>query len=95
MQITVTQDDIDNGAQCNCTDCPIALAVRRATGGCGVQVGQRWVDIYDTTDRWPVSAAAGSYSLPQSAQIFVETFDDDEGGPAAVEPFAFELARRT
>ena len=84
MRIEVTQEDIDAGEADNCTECPVALAIRRACSGMAlvhydeVMLGQEW------------------YPLPPEAREFILAFDlvhllpdfADDRPPA---PFAFEI----
>jgi len=76
MRIDVTQDDIANGIRKDPCWCPIALAVRRATGApCKV----------DTDE---ITLSCGAYiPTPESAAKFVMTYDDF----GAAIPFSFEL----
>jgi hypothetical protein len=82
MRIEVTQEDIDNGTKGRCRLCPIALAVRRATGS-----PDAWVD--DTHIMWGASWGAwdGVAMTPRSAWSFMASFDSGQD----VQPFSFEL----
>ena len=61
MKISVTQEDIDNGAWRSCSECPIALAIRRATclGPEQVEVRTKYVGLlkYHYTTQLPATAA--------------------------------------
>lgn len=77
MTITVSQDDIEQGQPLKGLSCPIALAIKRATGLEYVGVGVR--------QYWYKDLAGGV--LPPEVTEFVKAFDS--GKP--VEPFTFEL----
>lgn len=65
VEIDVTQEDIERGMKMSCTQCPIALAVKRRTGlKDNVFVGPEEVYINDAR-----------YALPGKATTFVENFD--------------------
>lgn len=76
MLIEVTQADIDKGEASNCSECPVALAARRAFLSRNVSVNQ--VILCTNQD---------IYSLPKSARQFILDFDD--GKP--VKPFSFQI----
>jgi hypothetical protein len=76
MKIQVTQQDIDEGVAESCHDCPVALAIERATLG-DVRVWRREVSIYKI----------GRKPLPLTATDFIDHFDARE----PVQPFEFEL----
>lgn len=78
MLIQVTQDNIDKGVP-SCTGCPIALAIKRATGASAVRV-----DTFPTQ----VRVNGKSVLLPESAEKFIRWFDQLGRG----EPFEFELS---
>lgn len=75
MKIQVTEDDIRFGERGECTDCPVARAISRATKR------EAYVDSYDI--------CSGSYDwfTPEAVRTFIARFDS--GQP--VEPFTFEL----
>jgi hypothetical protein len=76
MLIKVTEDHIENGRRHETCRCPIALAIKEATGCSNVSVGQQ-------------SATIGVYThiLPKEAGDFVRDFDHRK----KVVPFEFEL----
>ena len=81
MKIVVTAEDIKKGAKKNKCLCPVALAIRRATGrAVAVLPMVAWIKHY-----WPTQMI--SYPLPQVAQDFILNFDEGED----VEPFEFEV----
>lgn len=76
MIIKVTKENIENGLQRDCRNCPIALAIFDSTKRIGY-VGINCVTIgYDTI------------RLPFAAQTFRDRFDNG----FRVEPFQFELS---
>ncbi len=76
MLISVTQQDIENGVDCDTQCCPIALAIYRVAGQC--TVGKHSVEF----------ASGGRVPLPWCAQQFIRDFDHERD----VEPFEFELS---
>lgn len=78
--IEVTQEDILQGANRDCVNCPIARAVRRATGNKCLRVGK-----FSIWDQRQVDA--DGIPLPVVAKKWIAGFDS--GYP--VEPFAFEI----
>lgn len=81
MRIDVTQEDIVKGAPEDCGRCPIALAIRRATG---------WerVNVDYTTVQPDRDNLQDLIDLPAEAVEFISLFDK---GQCAVAPFSFEL----
>jgi hypothetical protein len=77
--ITVTQEDIDNGSTIIPSECPIALAVARATGRKVSFVGPITGVVFDTSPK--------THLLPESAADFIVLFDLGR----EVCPFSFEL----
>lgn len=77
-RIEVTQEDIEKGKLGECSACPIALAMRRATGK-PFEVG---TDIY-----WLGFDLRSERMLPPEAALFVSDFDDKK----PVQPFSFEI----
>jgi hypothetical protein len=73
--IEVTAEDIAQGERSDCYACPIALAVKRATGK---QVAACHAHVYVGDDKGLLSADARS---------FVTAFDHNE----PVSPFSFDL----
>jgi len=77
--ITVTQADIDGGRAKDCSECPIALAAKRAYPDSDVIVGIAAIIVTDH-DR-----GSRVYDLPEAASLFICHFDDH----LPVEPFTF------
>lgn len=76
MKIEVTARDIEKGLPEDKCGCPVALAIRRATGlevsvwcSMSVKVGREYID------------------LPDEAEDFINRFDQGE----PVQPFTFDL----
>lgn len=81
MQISVTQQDIDEGCLIDCYFCPIARALTRHTGKrWSVSGGFATVIVYGRVE---------SVQLPKEASEFVRNFDCH--GRSAVAPFSFEF----
>ena len=88
MNVSITNEDIDNGRPDHTCLCPIAIAIERALRKRGldirgVQVEASHVEIayYAGGIRWR------RITLPQEARTFIERFDYG----TEVEPFEFEL----
>lgn len=79
--INVTVEDIRRGCRESEFACPIALAIRRATGR-GVEVTPYSAHLYSQEYLVKVKVP-----LPDDARAFIRRFD----GGAAVRPFSFEL----
>ena len=77
MIIAVTAEDIQNGERCNPQTCPIALAIKRATGK-QVIVGYDYV---------VMEGFGKEILMPRKARDFRERFDNIREG----EPFSFEI----
>lgn len=89
VEISVTQEDIDAGEWREAERCPIALALRRCTGG------RAYVD-EDTIalgERWPHGPFAVALEAPPEVQAFVRRFDDCDPRrrPRPLSPFTFTL----
>ena len=82
MKIEVTQKDIDEGVQGECTLCPIALAFKRSSNFKRVYVNGKTIDVWYRGDQ-----GIKTYELPKKAQTFVKRFDRQE----PVKPFSFKL----
>ena len=82
MKIEVTQKDIDEGVQGECTLCPIALAFKRSSNFKRVYVNGKSIDVWNRCDQ-----GIQTYELPKKAQTFVKRFDRQE----PVKPFSFKL----
>ena len=76
MKIDVTELDIENGKCGVAFSCPVALAVRRATGITRVYVGSRHLEIGDRR-----------MAIPIPVRRFITCFDAE----IPVGPFSFEL----
>ena len=82
-RIMVTQAHIDRGNRMNGQTCPVALALKEATGTAWM-VRTRTVSLDASpgcVDRWP---------LPLTIQRWIQRFDAHEN----VEPFVWHLPRR-
>jgi hypothetical protein len=79
MMIEVIQEDIDFGRQCEIGNCPLALALNRATG-------HAW-GVGGCTCWRLKGPSAVSIMLPDAAQQFVYAFDHGR----AVTPISFEI----
>lgn len=77
MLIQVTQEDIDKGRAKAVCDCPVALAIKRATGYKWVVFGSVAQDLMCTQ----------RVALPAYASAFIINFDLNIKG----KPFEFEL----
>jgi hypothetical protein len=89
MRIDVTQADIDKGTRAEPTRCPVAWAVRRATGqiysvGCDVILPLPFDD--NEGNPWPVG-----WVMPREASDWVRNFDMGPLTGKKVEPFSFEI----
>lgn len=80
MTIEVTPEDIRMGKRNMLCSCPVALAIKRATGAERVAVGG--TDALWVSDNEPLKV-----NLPIEARSFIFAFD--EGGQ--VTPFTFDL----
>jgi hypothetical protein len=88
MLVSVTAKDIAAGLRADCGECPIALAMRRATGMTENRFTAAYVAV--TGDRATLCRGKRKphedWRLPQEAVSFQRAFD--AGRP--VEPFEFE-----
>lgn len=84
MKIEVTMEDIKNGVRMSCKQCPIALAIQRATGDPNWTVGFGFARQEN---------APNSIILPESAFTFIRNFDYGHRltGDYILKPFTFEL----
>lgn len=80
MKFNVTQKDIDKGILSNVSNCPIALAVIRATGVVGYRV---------LVTGGSITIGGTDYKAPASVNSFVGKFD--AYGPVGSKPFSFSL----
>lgn len=74
IHVTVTQEDIDAGKPCDGRNCPIARAVKRATGSSDVIVDGMSIEFY-----------GAEFTPPDVCDRFISAFDSGE----PVEPFEF------
>lgn len=79
MKVTVTKKDICNGKKYHSSSCPIARAVRRASGQRILSIG---------TDCFRVGSSGKDNPLPIVARRFIGKFD----GGKRVKPFSFVLS---
>ncbi len=78
VKVDVTEEDITRGVRGSCTACPVALALRRATG-------TNWASVDDS-----VMESAHSFNraeTPPEVVKFIYLFD----AQGRVEPFSFEV----
>jgi hypothetical protein len=78
MKVQVTQEDINKGNRCDPWNCPLALAMQRATGDRNISVG--------AATAGPLGKL-GMFWLPLEATRFIHDFDFEH----PVEPFEFEV----
>jgi hypothetical protein len=84
VEISVTAEDIANGAISDCVACPIALAIGRVIpDAITVDVFTDHADFCDTVKFEPLADA----TLPDSAAEFINRFDNRR----EVQPFTFQL----
>jgi hypothetical protein len=69
LVVEVTQEDIDKGERKNCFECPLALAIHRASGK-QVQVGTKRVYMSDSS-----GTTVGSALLPKAARDIIRAVD--------------------
>lgn len=84
MKITVTQQDIDTGIPWMLCGCPIARAIKRATGKVAAVLADNTVLLN------PCSDHAQKISLPPEAAKWREDYDREPH--VVMSPFSFELA---
>ena len=77
ITISVTQEDIDNGWQCQSTKCPIALSLKRQFNTDSVVAGLFAIRVETTF-----------YKTSDEAQMWMKKFDWDKN----VEPAEFTFA---
>ena len=82
MLVKVTQADIDAGYQADCDNCPVALALQRATA-LPLVVSQTVINLPDGKSggvpRW--------WDTPPDVAAKITDFDEGRG----MEPFSFEI----
>lgn len=76
--VEVTNRDINHGLMHSCEDCPVARALRRATGTRSVSAGYGSCGI-----------GKRSFCLPIAVDRFIRAFD----GRGPVKPFKFRIGR--
>jgi hypothetical protein len=86
LHVDVTQADIEAGETGDCSNCPVALAVRRAAVAAGLPDAD-WVEV--CFPRIKIGHVA--FSFPRGIGQFVDDFDAGE----SVRPFSFDLDRPT
>ncbi len=88
MRIEVTANDIAKGAQDDCEACPVARAVRRATG-LPAEVDSVRITLDRNGPRRQV------LPTPKDVETFIYDFDgfdaEEEDAESYVKPFAFDL----
>jgi hypothetical protein len=89
MKITVTQEDIVQGIPMDACHCPVARAVKRATGEENVSVVMCRVNIWEPGSLRPGGASYLKRSFRNSGSLdkFIEKFD----GRQPVKPASFIL----
>ncbi len=85
ITISVTTEDIQLGDRSDNSQCPIALAIKRARPGCGVRVGATSAEIF-----FPRKSVPVGYWLPPIATNFIRNFDHH----LLVAPFNCKLIAR-
>jgi len=80
VRIQVTIDDIENGKPLDCSRCPLALALNRATNRTD------WFVDYGTA-YFGSGFSHESAALPRECLVFVRRFDNYRDG----NPFSFEV----
>lgn len=79
MTIEVTQDDINYGKDHSCENCPVALALTRATGHKCMVNYSGW--------RFYPNTGQGVYPISPEVNLFIRNFDRKIG----VNPIKFEI----
>lgn len=77
MRIEVTESDIVHGARWDCDNCPIALAIERAT-----HQANCWSVLWNRA-----TSPLGTVWLPDEAKDFIDNFDNER----PVAPFSFDV----
>jgi hypothetical protein len=92
-QLTVTQQDIDNGVRCSAHMCPFATAAQRLFG-CTVTVVNYRVSNWDRTSLPPdmlVWENSQFWLLPQEVDAIIEQYDLT----GEMSPGTYEIKKRT
>lgn len=79
VRIEVTSEDIACGIESNCTECPIALALRRAT--------TRVYHVHADRIEYPLAHGGGYVPHPPQVREWIGRFDSGQ----RVDPFGFDL----
>lgn len=74
--VQVSKDDIANGQACNCTKCPVALAINRAVPTCLSMVGPRGCHLYQRLPGVVPGAGLRDIDLPEKVRKWIERFDN-------------------
>ena len=82
---SITDEDIDNGRQDDCEECPVALAIAREL------TAEKFCGFLLSVQRERVVINNGEYLLPPIAVRFIEEFDS--GGTVGPFSFALEVER--
>jgi hypothetical protein len=80
MKISVTQEDISEGKRCNCRECVVALAAKRAFPGRTPVVGYKSMSLYG-------GRLVAVYTLPAEASRLIAAWENRR----KVSPLEFEL----
>lgn len=80
MRITVTEEHIQKGEPTAARCCPVALAIKDATGRRG-SLGLRAIYVYSGGGEWE------TFEPPTTVALFRDAFDAGE----PVQPFSFDL----
>ena len=88
MELEITQEDIDKGAQSSCGYCPIARAFKRTVSG--VDPYSVRVSAYSVEYRKSGETSLWVYKPSFQATVFMRHFD--MGGKKAVKPCKLEFA---
>ena len=87
IQVSVSQENIDNGVPADCTACPITLALKDL----GIEAS-----VYSSAVYFPTATGMQALSvLPTLAQCFIQDFDRAQRNrnewTDPIEPFTFNL----
>lgn len=85
VRVEVTAEDIDLGIQGTMSGCPIARAIKRATGVAWLIGGRGGIGVYPPALSSLTVAPLPVAPLPQVAQAFAAAFDEGR----SVAPFVF------
>lgn len=93
IRVEVRQEDIANGQQRHCLQCPIALALRRyLREDLDFSIGiSSVVFFYIRKEKYFSDESYSSFysSFQYSARDFIEQFDEDGSNPYHMTPFSF------